>query len=264
MHVQEHAHHKKTMEKILTIRAHSGLAGDMMLAGLIRMAGLDQDSVNGMLASVMPELAGCLSLVRREVHGIGGWHASVSLPHQHAHRNLADILSLIDKSGLSSTGKTLSKKAFTMLALAEASVHGKKAEEVHFHEIGALDSILDICLNCELFQRIAPDHLVVSPLPVADGAIRCAHGIIPSPAPAVLELLDGVPVRTFAGSGETVTPTALALLKTLGARFGPWPDMNVEKHAIVYGTYVFEDAPNGAFFALGEGPAPGTGGNVWT
>jgi len=235
-----------------------------MLAGLIRMSGIDQEHVNGMLASLMPELCGCLSVIRREVQGIGGWQACLDLPHQHVHRTLGDILSLIEKSGLSSKGKTLSRKTFSLLAQAEASVHGKKAEEIHFHEVGALDSILDICLNCELYQTIAPDSLVVSPLPLADGSIRCAHGILPSPAPAVLELLDGVPVRSFAGCGETVTPTALALLKALGAKFGPWPSMNVQKHAIVYGTYTFENAPNGAFFALGEGLAAGPEEDAWT
>lgn len=86
---------------------------------------------------------------------------------------------------------------------------------------------------------------------MADGWVTCAHGVIPVPAPAVLELLDGVPVRPFAGQGETVTPTAMALLKAMKAEFGPWPAMRVERRALVYGTRVFEGAPNGALFACG-------------
>ena len=110
-------------------------------------------------------------------------------------------------------------------------------------------------MSCELFCLLAPSRFVVSPLPMADGFVRCAHGIIPVPAPAVLELMDGVPVRPFPGQGETVTPTAMALLKALPAEFGPWPAMRVEKKALVYGTRVFEDAPNGALFAYGSADA---------
>ena len=103
-----------------------------------------------------------------------------------------------------------------------------KPEAVRFHEVGALDSILDICMACVLFTRLSPARFVVSPLPIADGEVVCAHGVIPVPAPAVLELLEGIPVRPFSGEGETVTPTAIALLRSLGATFGPWPAMLVE------------------------------------
>ena len=92
---------------------------------------------------------------------------------------------------------------------------------------------------------------MVSPLPIADGEVVCAHGVIPVPAPAVLELLEGIPVRPFSGEGETVTPTAIALLRSLGATFGPWPAMLVEKRALVYGSRVFANAPNGTIFACG-------------
>lgn len=236
---------------VLTVRAHSGLSGDMFLAGLLRMTGMEDDALNELLGSLLPELAGAVRLVRREVNHVGGWHAEVTLPHQHVHRTLADILALIGASGLSPAGRELSAGAFTLLARAEAAVHGKQPEDVHFHEVGALDSILDICVSCELFARLAPARFVASPLPLADGEVRCAHGVLPVPAPAVLELLEGVPVRSFAGRGETVTPTALALLRTLGAQFGPWPAMRVERRALVYGTREFADAPNGATFAWG-------------
>ena len=116
---------------------------------------------------------------------------------------------------------------------------------------GALDSILDICMACVLFTRLSPARFVVSPLPIADGEVVCAHGVIPVPAPAVLELLEGIPVRPFSGEGETVTPTAIALLRSLGATFGPWPAMLVERRALVYGARVFANAPNGTIFACG-------------
>ena len=222
-----------------------------MLAGLMRMTEISPEDFETRLSSLMPELAGSVELVRREVNHIGGWHAHVDLPHQHEHRTQSDILGIIEQSGLSERGKELSTATFTLLARAEAAVHGKKPEDVHFHEVGALDSILDICMACELFALLDPAHFIVSPLPVADGHVHCAHGIIPVPAPAVLELMEGVPVRPFPVQGETVTPTAMALLKALGAEFGPWPAMRVEKRAIAYGTKVFEGAPNGALFAFG-------------
>jgi uncharacterized protein (DUF111 family) len=254
-HAHGHCHHSHAQPhrhgNILTIRAHSGLSGDIMLAGLMRMTEISAEDFEARLASLMPELSGTVELVRHEVNHIGGWHARVDLPHQHEHRTLRDILGIIEQSGLSEHGKELSAATFTLLARAEAAVHGKKPEDVHFHEVGALDSILDICMACELFALLAPEHFIVSPLPVADGHVHCAHGIIPVPAPAVLELMEGVPVRPFPAQGETVTPTAMALLKVLGAEFGPWPAMRVNKRALAYGTKVFEGAPNGALFAFG-------------
>ena len=255
-HHHSHEHHSHERESasgpVLTIRAHSGLSGDIFLAGLLCMTGTTPQQMEADLSSIMPELAGSVQLVRKEVNHIGGWHAEVTLPHQHEHRTLADILALIASSGMSEGGKELSSRAFTLLASAEAAVHGRPPEEVHFHEVGALDSILDICLSCELFHRLSPSLFVVSPLPVADGFVHCAHGILPVPAPAVLELMADVPVRPFPGEGETVTPTGMALVKALGAKCGPWPAMRVEKKSIIYGSRVFENAPNGAIFACGS------------
>ena len=253
-HEYEHHHHEKELSSgpVLTIRAHSGLSGDIFLAGLLCMTQTTPQQMEDILSSIMPELAGSVQLVRKEVNHIGGWHAEVTLPHQHEHRTLADILALIESCGMSENGKALASRAFTLLASAEAAVHGRPAEEVHFHEVGALDSILDICMSCELFERLSPSLFVVSPLPVADGFVHCAHGILPVPAPAVLELMEGVPVRPFPGEGETVTPTGMALLKALGAKFGPWPAMRVERKAIIYGSRVFDNAPNGAIFACGS------------
>ena len=257
-HTHEHTpagmreHAERTPETVLTIRAHSGLSGDIFLAGMLRMTECSAEDTERLLSAIMPELAGSLRLTRRQVNHVGGWHAEVSLPRQHAHRTLTDITKLVAENGMNEAARRLATETFALLARAEAAVHGKKPEEVHFHEVGALDSILDICMSCELFVRLAPSRLVVSPLPVADGSVRCAHGVIPVPAPAVLELMEGVPVRPFPGEGETVTPTAMALLRVLGAEFGPWPAMRVERRALIYGTRVFPGAPTGAVFAWGE------------
>lgn len=224
----------------------------MILAGLLCMTGTDEAGLDALTEAVgVPALRGSARLVRKEVYGISGWGCKVELPPAHEHRTLADIAGLIGTSRLDPEARELSLRAFTLLAEAEARVHGMPVAEVRFHEVGALDSILDICLACALFVRLGPLRFTCGPLPLADGGVRCAHGWIPTPAPAVLELLEGVAVCGFRGRGETVTPTALALLRALGASFGPWPALRVERRALVYGDRVFPDAPNGAVWACG-------------
>ncbi|MDL2314376.1 LarC family nickel insertion protein [Desulfovibrio sp. OttesenSCG-928-C14] len=243
----------KRGEIILTLRPGSGISGDMILGGLAALAGLDNPALEGLIAELgLPELAGGLKLEPRSVNSVSGVGCAVTLPHEHAHRSFKDIEKIIRASALPPRAQALSLKAFALLAEAEGAVHGKKAQEVCFHEVGALDSILDTCLAARIFTILAPAHFICGPLPLADGVISCAHGKMPSPAPAVLRLLNGVPVRDFAGQGETVTPTGLALLKALGASFGPWPPMTVEKTVISYGSKIFPNAPNGALWALGH------------
>lgn len=252
---QDHCHHHALTEDssgVLTIRSHSGLSGDMLLAGLLRMVEWDDNQLQEKLLAIHPDLSGAVRLVRKEICHIFGWHIDVTLPAQHIHRSFADIQAIIAASAMQEKSKELADNTFRLLATAEGKVHGIKPEEVHFHEVGALDSILDICLTCELFVCLNPAHLIVSPLPLADGSVYCAHGIIPVPAPAVLELLEDIPVRPFSGEGETVTPTALALLRSLGAEFGSWPAMKIKKQALVYGNTIFANAPNGAIFAWGK------------
>ena len=252
-HTHEHNHHSRAQhEKILCIRPQSGLSGDMLLCGLASLLELTQEQINAHLKSLnLPGLENCFSVQNRFVGGIQGKSAVVTVAHEHSHRTLLDILDIIDKSSMQEKAKELASAAFTLLAEAEANVHGKEPKDVTFHEVGALDSILDICLACAFFVELDPVVFICGPLPLADGSIHCAHGIIPSPAPAVLSLLNGVAVCSFAGSGETVTPTAIALLKTLQAKFGNWAAMKVEKNVLVYGSKIFENAPNGSIFALG-------------
>lgn len=238
---------------VLTLRASSGVSGDMMLAGLAALAGLSDADLDALTAELaLPALKGAVSLEERSVNAISGVGCKIALPHEHTHRTLADIEKIITGSAMPDEAKELSLKAFHLLADAESAVHGKRPEEVSFHEVGALDSILDTCLVCRIFTLLKPDHFICSPLPMADGVINCAHGLVHSPAPAVLRLLEGVPVCEFSGRGETVTPTAISLLKALGADFGPWPRMTVQKSVISYGSKVFENAPNGALWILGK------------
>ena len=139
-HHHEHGHTHETAHgdgrgkarggRILTIRSHSGLSGDMFLAGLLRMTELGEAETDRLLAAVLPELAGTVRLTRRQVNRIGGWFADVSLPHQHEHRTLEDILGIIAGSGMDDEPKRLASDTFTLLAKAEAAVHGMKPEAV--------------------------------------------------------------------------------------------------------------------------------------
>jgi len=225
----------------------------MILAGLLCMTGVEATQLDTLTASIgLPALAGCIRLEKRMVRGIGGWGCRIELPHEHAHRTLSDVVTLIQRGGMSGEAKKLAIDAFTVLARAEGRVHGVAPESVHFHEVGALDSILDICLACALFDLLRPVCFVCGALPLGEGGVHCAHGWIPTPAPAVFEMLEGIPVCGFAGAGETVTPTAVALLRAFAASFGAWPSMVVERRALVYGDRVFDDAPNGALWALGR------------
>lgn len=252
-HTSTHDREHAAARRIITVRPASGLSGDIMLAGLTALARADNARLAALTDELgLPELHGCLTLENRAVNHIAGVGCRIELPHEHAHRTLADILNIIAASAMPERARELAAEAFRILAAAEGAVHGTAPENVSFHEVGALDSILDTCLVCRLFVELEADRLVCGPLPLADGITRCAHGHMAVPAPAVLRLLEGMPVCAFAGQGETVTPTAAALLRALRADFGPWPSMTIRTTAISYGTRIFADAPNGAIWALGD------------
>lgn len=251
-HGCNHGHHH-ARGSVLVLRPYTGISGDIMVAGLARMLGADQTLLDECVAAIgIPALAGSLSVIPHSLNEVGGWRCRITLPREHSHRTLADIRSSIAGGSLTENAKHLADMAFTILAEAEGAVHGKEAASVSFHEVGALDSILDTCLAAALFDRLSPGLFICGPLPVCDGTITCAHGKLPAPAPAVMRLLHDTPVRGIPSSGETLTPTGVALLKAFGASFGTWPAMTVKTEALIYGTRVFENVPNGAIFAFGE------------
>ncbi|SDF32831.1 hypothetical protein SAMN04244560_00593 [Thermoanaerobacter thermohydrosulfuricus] len=153
--------------------------------------------------------------------------------HHHHHRHMKDVREIIEKSDLEEEVKKMSIEMFEKLAEAEAKVHGKSPEEVHFHEVGAVDSIVDIIGTAILIDMIKPDKIVSSPLPVSSGFIKTQHGLMPVPAPATAELLKGIPVYKSDIEGEIVTPTGAAIVKTLVNEFGGIPDMTI--NSIGYG-----------------------------
>lgn len=156
-----------------------------------------------------------------------------SSTNENHHRNLNDIQNLIEQSSLNDEVKKLSIDIFKELAAAEAKVHDKEIDEVHFHEVGAVDSIVDIVGAAILINMLDYDHIYASPLSLGRGFTKAAHGIIPVPAPATIEILKGVPVYSSGVKSELVTPTGAAIIKTIAEDFIELPEVEIEK--IAYG-----------------------------
>lgn len=235
----------------IVLRTPSGISGDMLLTGLSRLAGVNDGELSAMIDSIgLATLNDVVRIAPHNVNHISGWKASIKLPHEHHHRTFGDIEGIINNSGLTANAKQLARDTFYCLAEAESAIHGIPLEQVSFHEVGALDSILDICASAALFSQINPDSFYCSPLPVCDGVIRCEHGLLASPAPAVQEMLRNVPVYGIDSQGETITPTAIAFLRAAGAVFGKWPEGEIVEVARAYGGRVLPNVPNGAMFFL--------------
>jgi uncharacterized protein (TIGR00299 family) protein len=184
-------------------------------------------------------------------NGLAATAVNVAHTGLSAHRTLAQITTLIEASALPAAAQTMSVRIFRRLAEAEARVHGSTPAEVHFHEVGAVDAIVDIVGAACALNLLGVQAVQVSPLPLGRGFTRSAHGMLPLPAPAVVELLRGVPVSGTAAESETVTPTGAAILVTLATSFGPIPAMRLEQ--LGYGAGSREaDYPNVLRVLIGE------------
>ena len=178
----------------------------------------------------------------------------------HVHRSLSDIFRLIDGSALSAQGKDRAKHLFERLGKAEAAIHGTPLDRVHLHEVGALDSIIDIVGAVHALESLHVDRIVASPLNVGSGRIRSAHGVYPGPAPATLRLLEGVPIYDAGPAVELVTPTGALLVSDYATEFGAMPAMRVQNVGYGAGTRDFPDRPNVLRVVLGaeDAGAPST------
>jgi hypothetical protein len=260
---------------IIYVDAFSGASGDMLLGALLD-AGLPEAALRECLAR-MP-LEGYRLEVRREKRlGILGTRAEVRLEehghhhgrggHGHAHgRRLPEIEAMIAGAGLPGRAAEWATAVFRRLAEAEARVHGSTPQEVHFHEVGAVDSIVDICGVCAGLALAGMEKLVASPLPMGSGYVSTAHGRLPVPAPAVVELLRGAATRACDETGELTTPTGAAILVTLAERFGPMPAMIIEAAGYGAGSRQGERVPNLVRIVVGRevpGTAEGESDLVW-
>jgi len=218
---------------LIYVDAFAGAAGDMLLGALLD-AGADEAALRRHLASLPVD--GYDVEVRQEVrHGLRATRADVRLDHHahHAHRGLSDVIEILDAGDLPGPAAGWAKAVFRRLAEAEATVHGTTPEEIHFHEVGAVDAIVDIAGVATALALLEMDRLACSPLPMGSGYVHAAHGRLPVPAPAVVELVRGCPTAECGEGGERTTPTGAAILVTLAEAFGPMPPMVPE--AVGYG-----------------------------
>ena len=176
-------------------------------------------------------------------NGIKGTNVNVITKENHVHRNLIDIYDIIEHSSLNDDIKENAKKIFMEVAKAEAKVHGTTIDKIHFHEVGAIDSIVDIVGSCILIDLLCVDKIYATKVPLGSGFVKCAHGVIPVPAPAVAEILKDVPVKFNNVTGECTTPTGAAIIKTMCDEFVD--EIEFETKQIGYGIgYKKFEAPN--------------------
>ncbi len=173
-------------------------------------------------------------------------------PHTHSHRGLTEIRKIISAAKISDPAKKTAIAIFETLGTAEAKIHNVPIEEIHFHEVGAVDAIVDIVCAAVGAEALEVDEIVCSPLNVGGGSIQCAHGTFPVPAPATVELLKDAPVYSSGVQAELVTPTGAAIVKILVRRFGTFPAMKIEKTAYGAGSRDFERNPNVVRLVIGE------------
>ena len=230
-----------------------GLAGDMLLSALLD-AGAPEDELRAVPGRLRLEGVE-LRIERVERHGIGALHLDVLAPEQHDHRHWSEIRAQLEAAELDSGARERALRVFERLAEAEAGVHGVPVEDVHFHELGAVDTLVDVVGTVTLLAALGVERLVCSPLPQGHGTILTAHGGIPSPAPATAALLVGAPVVGVDVEGELVTPTGAALASTLADEFGRLPAMTVDAVGYGAGTSDWPTRANVVRVLLGHGAA---------
>ena len=229
-------------EKILYFDIIIGISGDMTLSTLLNLGvpkeifleELDKLNLNGEFE---------IEINEKFENGIKGTNVNVIAKENHVHRNLIDIYDIIEQSSLNDSIKENAKKIFMEVAKAEAKVHGTSIDKIHFHEVGAIDSIVDIVGSCILIDLLCVDKIYATKVPLGSGFVKCAHGIIPVPAPAVVEILKDVPVKFNNVTGECTTPTGAAIIKTMCDEFVD--EIEFETKQIGYGIgYKKFEVPN--------------------
>lgn len=240
---------------ILYFDCFAGAAGDMLLGALLDL-GVPVDALRDALGSLAVEgysveadriVKGGIAAVKFRVHE----HALAGAAPAHPHHHLDDIRAAIERSALSVAGKARAQAMFTRLAAAEAAIHATRIERVHLHEVGALDSIVDIVGCVFALEYLGVDRVVVSPMNVGGGMVRSAHGVFPVPAPATLRLLGDAPVYSSGVQMETLTPTGALVLTEYASSYGPLPAMRVDRVGYGAGDRDLPETPNVVRAVLG-------------
>ena len=240
----------------------SGISGDKFLAALLDAGAAGEvftlEHLNAALVGL--GLTGVCAGAGREVRGgLSGLHLTIPAEENAPHRHWGDIRRMLESANLADGARDRALRTFEALARAEATVHGTKPESVHFHEVGAADSIADIVGVCLGLELLGVSRLVCSTIAVGSGVTgQTAHGILPAPAPATLELLAGAPIESGLASGELTTPTGAALVRVNADAFGPLPAMVPARIGYGAGTRETPGSPNVARIVLGHELLPAT------
>jgi uncharacterized protein (TIGR00299 family) protein len=237
--------------KIISYDCFSGISGDMNLGAMIDL-GVEKsfliDELNKLNVKGWE-----LEVVKDQRHGITGTKVTVKQTrHEHAHRHMSDIEKIINESELENPVKELSKKIFMKIAVAEAKVHNTTIDHVHFHEVGAIDSIIDIVGAAICFNFLKVEGVHVSTVELGSGFVKCDHGKLPVPAPATAEIIKGIPARKGGVDFEATTPTGAAILAALGTDFSNGLPLKIEKTAYGVGQKENPDVPNLLRVFMGE------------
>lgn len=235
--------------RTLYIDCSMGCAGDMLTAALLELHQDKDDFLSRMNAALGGKAV--LSASPDSKCGLRGTHVTVLINgdeegeatrHHHEHTSISEILSFIDSVPLEVKVREDAKKVYSLIAEAESRVHGHPIENVHFHEVGSLDALADVLSVCALMHELAPERILASEVNVGSGTVRCAHGILPVPAPATELILRGVPIYSGKIKSELCTPTGAALLKFFVLEFGAMPTMQIENAGCGTGKKDFECA----------------------
>ena len=228
----------------------AGASGNMILGAMLGL-GVGRAQLESELDKLgLPNVS--LKVENVDRSGISAIHVQVLAPDQKDHRHHSDILSIIGSSNLSQSVKQRSIEIFTRLADAEATVHGIAREKVHFHEVGAIDAIVDIVGACICFELLGIERFVCSKIHVGSGFVDMEHGRFPVPPPAVAELLRNVPVYSTELLGELITPTGAAIISTISEAYGPLPEVSLQSTSYGAGSRTYEKFPNVLRVMLGE------------
>jgi pyridinium-3,5-bisthiocarboxylic acid mononucleotide nickel chelatase len=246
--VNNNLHHTKN--RIVFFEPFSGISGDMAVGALLDL-GASFEELKEKL-NLLPLRGYQLSVEKCNRSGIQATKFNVHIDDSHSHRTFADIRKMIESSGLSPWVQEKSVEAFRILAEAEGKVHGQPPEKVHFHEVGAVDSIVDIVGTMIAMESFVPARVLSSSINVGQGTLECRHGIYPVPGPAAQELLKGMPVFSNAITGELTTPTGAALLAALVDNFGNRPEMKIQAAGYGAGTRQTPGNANVLRISVGE------------
>jgi len=222
-----------------------------MILGAMVAAGVEPGYLREQL-SLLPVSGFNLNFETVNRSGLSATYARVETAHEHKHRHLSDIKQIIEASALKEAVKQRAVQIFTRLAEAEARVHNEPVDHVHFHEVGALDAIVDVVGAAICFDALRIDRFICSPIHVGSGMVKMAHGQFPVPPPAVTELLKGVPFYATEIKGELLTPTGAAIITSVCSEYGPIPRITTEKSGYGAGTREYQDFPNVLRVLIGE------------